>query len=107
MSGGFLIKLARRNGVLGPQILRAIQLDLREFQLRLRALELGRGAIEVRLVRARIDDVEQVALLDDRAGLEMDLRDVTGHARPDLDRLDRLQPPGEFIPLVDLLLDSR
>ena len=29
ISGSFLIELTRRNGVLGPQIFRAIQLDLR------------------------------------------------------------------------------
>ena len=91
ISGRLLIELTRGNRVLAPQFLRAIQFDLRKLELRLHALDFGRGAIEVRLVRARIDHVKQVALFDDRAGLEMDLGNVAGHARPNLDRFDR--PP--------------
>ena len=62
-----------------------------KFQLRLHALELGCGPIEVRLIRTRIDHVKQVALLNDRPGFEMDLGNIAGHARANIDRLDCLQ----------------
>ncbi len=88
-----------------PQILCPIELDLRKFELRLHPLQLGCGSIKIRLVGTRIDHVKQIALLDDRAGLETDFGDVTRHARPDVHRFNRFQTPGEFVPFVYLFLD--
>src|SRR5205823_14712621 len=71
----------------------------------LHTLDLGGGAIEIRLIRTRIDHVKEVAFFDDSASLEVNLSNITGYARPDLNRLDRFEASGEFIPLVYLFLD--
>src|SRR5207253_4973941 len=65
-----------------------------------------RGTIKIRLVRARIDHVKEVSFFNDRARLKMNLGNVSRHARPNLDRLNRIKPPGEFVPFVYLFLDD-
>src|SRR5205823_11349720 len=57
----------------------------------LHTLDLGGGAIEIRLIRTRIDHVKEVAFFDDSASLEVNLSNITGYARPDLNRLDRFE----------------
>ena len=60
------------------------------------------GVAQRRLVRTRIDQKQQVALLDDAAVLEMDRLQVAAHARPDLDRVDRFEARGVLVPFRDL-----
>jgi hypothetical protein len=62
--------------------------------------------IDLRLKWTRIDLEQEVATLDDGAFGESHGGHVTGDARPDGDRVDRLQAAGEFIPLGDLARDD-
>ena len=54
-----------------------------------------------RLERAGVDDVEQVARLDDVAVLELDMVDEAADPGADLDLLDRLEAAGELVPIGD------
>ena len=65
-----LIEFARGNSVLGAQIFRAVQLDLRKFSGSPGTLNFRRRAIEVGLIRPRIDHVKQIAFLDHRTGTD-------------------------------------
>src|SRR5438552_18972299 len=105
VSSSFLVELARGNRILGAQLFRPIQFDLRKFLLRSHPLELGGGSIEIRLIRTRIDHVKHIIFLDDCASLKPDLSNITGDARPDLNRLERFEASGELIPFVYLFLD--
>ena len=67
--------------------------------------ELAVGLLGDRLERAGIDQIEQVAGMDDVAVLELDTGDEAADPRPDLDLLDRLEPAGEFVPVGDGALD--
>src|SRR5258705_11297611 len=69
-------------------------------------MDFRRGTIKIRLVRARIDHVKEVALLNDRARFKINLRDVAGHSWSNLNRFNRIQPPSEFVPFVYLFLDD-
>jgi hypothetical protein len=44
-----------------------------------------------------------IARLDERAVGEMDLVEVSGHARPDVYLIDRLEAADEVVPLLDVL----
>jgi len=69
---------------------------------------LGLTAVEVRLMPARIDHKQHVALFHELSRLKADFLDVTGDARPHFDGFDRFRPSGEFVPFDDLaLLDRR
>ena len=105
IGGSLLDELARGDRVLGTQLFRPIQFDLRKFLLRLHAHDLGGGAIEIRLIWTGIDYIKQIIFLDDCASLKPDLSNITGHAWPNLNRLDRLKASGELIPFVYLFLD--
>src|SRR5438874_113774 len=84
-----LISLARKNLGLAAQFLRSIEFDLGKLELRVHSFNLGGSTVKIRLVRARIDYVKQVALLNDRAGFKMNLRDVAGHSWSNLNRFNR------------------
>jgi hypothetical protein len=101
-----LIELARGNCGLAAQFLRASEFDLGKLELRIHALDFRRGTVKIRLVRARIDHVKEVALFNDRARLKMNLGNVSRHAWPNLDRFNRIQSPSKFVPFVYLLLDD-
>ncbi|MGY4449522.1 hypothetical protein ACVWZR_004182 [Bradyrhizobium sp. i1.3.1] len=58
-----------------------------------------------RLERARVDDVEQVALMHDRAVLELDGVDEAADTGAHLHLLDRLEAAGELVPIGDGALD--
>src|SRR4029450_10259526 len=77
-----------------------------KLELRVHAVDFRRGTVKVRLVRARIDHVKEVALFNDRARFKMNLSNISRHARPNLDRFNRIQSPSEFVPFVYLLLDD-
>ena len=60
---------------------------------------LGAQPIDFGLKWPRIDLEQHVVLIDDPALVECDFRDVAGDTRPNFDRIDRLDPAGELIPL--------
>ena len=71
------------------------------------AIRFGLAPVEFRLVPARIDDEEHVALLHQLAGLKSHFLDVAGNARAHLDGFHRFGAAREFIPLHDFLLFNR
>ena len=75
-----------------------------DLELGPRAFHIGFGLLDRELVGARIDDEQEVALLDDLAVLEMDGIDEAGDPGADLDRLHRREAAGVFVPLGDRLL---
>ena len=82
----------------GDQALVAIEVDLREGELGLRACLDGLGVGQRGLERTRIDGEEQVALLDQLAVAEMDLLDDAGNLGADLDAVDGADAAGELSP---------
>jgi hypothetical protein len=75
-SGLLLILLGLRHRPRVGQALDARELRLREVARGLRLREVRLGRVELRLVDARVDRVEEVALLDVGAVLEVDLGDA-------------------------------
>ena len=75
-----------------------------DLELGLRAVNVGLGLLDRERVGARIDDEQEVALLDDLALLEMDGVDEPGNAGADLDGLQRRKAAGIFVPFGDGLL---
>src|ERR1700755_559649 len=63
--------------------------------------ELPLGLQHDRLERTRIDDVKQIASMDDRTILELYTVDETADAGTDLNLLDRLEATGELVPVGD------
>src|SRR5205823_2433051 len=53
----------------------------------------------------RVDQEEEVALLDDRAVLEVDRLEVPAHPWAHLDRIDGVETGGVLVPLGDLSCD--
>ena len=66
---------------------------------------LGLGQVQLGLERAGVDLEEEVALAHLRARGEGHLLEVAGDAGPDLDRIDRLEPPGEVVVRDDLAVE--
>ena len=87
--------------------LRPVQLAYRQLQGGLRAIEIGLGAIDRRLVGARIDLEEHVPLLDHRAIHEVDGLKITGDASAHVHRGGRLEASGELVILDKSLLERR
>ncbi len=55
-----------------------------------------------RLIGSGIDGDEEVAWLDQRAFAEVHRLDGAGHARPNLDAVDRLEAAGKLLPGLDI-----
>ena len=85
---------------------RAIQLPLGKFHLGARIRELTVGLRGYRLERAGIDEVKQVAGVDEGAVPEFDTVDEAADAGANLNLLDRIEPPGELVPVRDGSLDG-
>src|SRR4029077_16982045 len=83
----------------------ARQVLLREVDARVRLLEITLGAVELRLVGARIDLEQEVALLDQRALAEWHQFEVATDARAHLDRVHRLESRGVLVPVGQIALD--
>ncbi len=96
-----------RDSMLGEETRRSVALGLGEHQLRARLGEPGARLVALRLVGARVDDEQHVALFDFAPLGEVDRGDVTRDARPDLDALHRLEAAGELIELRHLARDDR
>ena len=100
-----LVEVGLRHGVVGNQFQIPPVLRLIERQLRLVLGDLRLGLFQHRLVGPRVEFEEDVALLDQRALLEVDLFQVAPGVRPDLDGIDRGDPGGELRVVGDLLLN--
>ncbi len=83
----------------------ALDLQLGQVDLRLVARDLGLGAVDGDLVGPLVDGEQRIAGFDELAVLEMQLLDEARDAGAHLDRGDRLEAPGEFVPLRDPLGD--
>src|SRR4051812_30181943 len=78
-----------------------VEFTLRKLFLGPRVVELTLGLQRDRLKRAWIDDVKQIACMNDRTIRERDPVDEAADASADLNLLDRLEPAGELIPVGD------
>lgn len=76
-----------------------------ELKPGLGTLQFGLGAVELGLIRSRIDDEQQIAGLDLSPVFEFDLIEIATRPRPDIHCLDCFQPARVLIPLDDLPLD--
>ena len=65
-------------------------------------VDLRFGGVVGRLVGALVDGEQQVALVDQRAVLEVDLVEIAGDARADGDLVDGLEASDELVVLDDL-----
>jgi len=80
---------------------RAVEFALGEFRLGARVRELAFGLFRDRLEGTGIDDVQEVAGVDESAVAEFDIGDEAADAGADLDFLYRIEPSGEFVPIGD------
>ena len=83
----------------------AVEFALGEFGLGARIRELAVGLLGDGLEGAGIDQVEQIAGIDDGAVAKLDVGDEAADPGANLDLLDRLEPAGEFVPIGDGALD--
>ncbi len=111
---GFLIVgLARigfldRDGVVGQKLRRARGFASGVLQAHPRLFEFRLSLIERRLVPARIDHEQHVALFHQLTGLKLYLLDEPGNARTNLDRFHRFNAAGELFLIDDFpALDRR
>jgi hypothetical protein len=70
--------------------------------VRLRARDLGQPLVDRRLIGRLLDHEQQVAGLDLLALLEQSLLQEAGHAGPQLDFVDRLDPADELVLVGDV-----
>ena len=87
------------------ELLGALELRLGEFEQARRDVDLRLRRVVGRLVGPLVDGEQQIALLDDRAVLEMDLVEIAADARADGDLVDRLEAPDELVVLDDFAHD--
>src|SRR5262245_24493020 len=83
----------------------AAELSLGEVEIGVGLGEIGLGRFERELERFRLDDKEQVALLDDLPVDEIDRFEIAAHPGADVDEVDRLELAGEILPLDHLSHD--
>ena len=95
------VELALGDGLLGDQALSAVRVGPTERRVGARLQHLRHGAIDLGLERARVDLEQELAFADVRPFRQGRRVDVAADPRPHLDRLDRLQPAGEIVPLAE------
>src|SRR5580700_4991051 len=100
----FRVSNSRSVSVALQQWRRAIDVLGRDVELRLRPFDIGFRLLDGDLVRALIDDEQQVVLLDDLPFLEMNGVDESGNPGADFDRLQCGEAAGIFVPLGNALL---
>ena len=98
---GALVELFLRDGALLDQSRGAFALGLRQRTLRACPGQFGLCLLELGLVGTRVDDVEDVALLDLVALLEMRGGDVARHPRAHFHALDGFEAARELVELGD------
>ena len=84
--------------------MRALQIAFGKGEVGARLREIGARLIDGVLERPLVDGEQQVALLDDLTVGEMHLLEIAGHARADLDRVDRNEAADIFVLVDDVLL---
>ncbi len=99
-----LVVIALGDRVVGDQTLRTLPIALRVARARLRCRKLGFGAIDFGGIRTRIDHEQRVALLYERAVLEVDGHDRARHLRTDVHFFDRFEAARIALPVGDGLL---
>jgi hypothetical protein len=100
-----LVVFALGDRLVAQQAFGAGQFALGQVGLGARRLRRRFGAVGFGLVGTLVDHEQHVALSSLRARLEVDGGDEAGHARTDLDAVDRFQAAREFLGLGDRLLD--
>ncbi len=83
------------------RVKRAIEFALGKLGFGARIRKLAVGLLGHRLERTRIDDIEQIAGMNDGAVAEFDAVHEAANAGANLNLLDCLEPPGEFVPVGD------
>ena len=87
------------------QIEPAVEVALGKLRLGARVRKLAVRLLGDGFERTRIDDVKQVAGMDHVAVAELDIGDEAADPGTDLDLLDRVETPGELVPVGDGALD--
>ena len=104
------IRLSRSSKVLSEMILRSSSglprdhVEVGVLHLGGGGKQLGLGLLQRALEGPRIDDKQQIALLDDLPVLEAHLVEVARNARAHLDGLDGVEPARVFVPFDDVAL---
>ncbi len=98
-----LVVGADRHEILGAQLGGALELAVGELDGGVGLVDLGLRGGALDLERPRVDDEQEVALLDQLAVLEMDLLEIAADPGAQLDIVDRGELPGELVALDDLL----
>ena len=80
---------------------RTVELALGEFRLGARIRELAIGLLGNCFEGAGIDNVQEVAGLDEGAVAEFDVGDEPADPGANLNLFDRIEPSGEFVPIGD------
>jgi len=99
-----LVEGLLRDGLVAHQLLAAREVAFGERQVGARLRELCPGLRERRLEWPAVNGEQRIALLDDLSVLELDLVEIAGDARPDLDHVDRNKAPDIFVVVGHRLL---
>ena len=91
-----------RGVALFPELGGAGELGLGKIEIGVGLGEIGLGRFERELEGLRLDDEEQIALLDGLAVDEIDGFEIAADARAHVDEIDRLELPGEVLRLDEL-----
>ncbi len=83
------------------QCQRTVELALAEFRLGARVRQLAVRLLGNRFKGPGIDDVQEVAGIDEGAVAKFDVGDESADPGANLNLLHRLEPPGEFVPIGD------
>ena len=105
--GRALLDAFRRAGVALLQRLGTDEFTVGQLELGGRTFELRHRLGQAVFVRPRIDDEQQIALLDDVAILEMDLGQGAADLRAQLDLVDRRELAEESQARIELVLERR
>ena len=85
--------------------LRALQVGFGEGKIGFGLRQIGAHLVKRILERPAVDGEQQIALLDDLTVREMNLVEIAGHTRTDLDRFHRDEATDIFVLIDDRALD--
>jgi hypothetical protein len=105
--GGALVISTDRDRFAAAQLGSPGQLAIGEIKPSARLLELSLRCGKIDLEGARVDDEEQIALLDELPVLEVNLRQIAADPRAHLDRFRRHELAGVLVPVDDLAHQRR